>query len=100
MLPFLSPVDYILSELLTMTHLSWVFLHDMAQNSFIELCKLLGHNKFVFHKGEVQAQTHIFRELFIETQTDDRMMGTMKREKKGGEFLKLEKVFLKKVHLC
>ena len=64
------------------------------------LCKPLGHDKVVFHKGEVQAQTHIFREVFIETQTDGRMMGRMKREKKGGKSLKLERVFLKKVHLC
>ena len=37
-LPFLSPVDYILSELSTMNHLSWVALHGMA-HSFIELDK-------------------------------------------------------------
>ena len=37
-LPFLSPVDHVLSELYTMTHLSWVALHGMA-HSFIELDK-------------------------------------------------------------
>jgi len=37
-LSFSSPVDYILSELSTMTHPSWVALHGMAQ-SFIELDK-------------------------------------------------------------
>ena len=37
-LPFPSPVDHILSELSTMTHLSWVTLHSMA-HSFIELEK-------------------------------------------------------------
>ena len=37
-LPLPSPVDYVLSELSTMTHLSWVALHDMA-HSFIELDK-------------------------------------------------------------
>ena len=37
-LPFPSPVDHILSELSTMTYLSWVALHGMAQ-SFIELEK-------------------------------------------------------------
>ena len=37
-LPFLSPVDHILSELFTMTCPSWVALHSMA-NSFIELDK-------------------------------------------------------------
>ena len=41
-LPFPSPVDYILSELSTMTHLSWVALHDMA-HSFIELDKAVVH---------------------------------------------------------
>ena len=35
-LPFSSPVDYIVSELSTMTRPSWVALHCMAQN-FIEL---------------------------------------------------------------
>ena len=38
-LPFPSPVDHILSELSTMTHLSWVALHGMV-HSFIELDKV------------------------------------------------------------
>ena len=37
-LPFPSPVDHFLSDLSTMTHLSWVALHGMA-HSFIELDK-------------------------------------------------------------
>ena len=37
-LPFPSPVDYVLSELFTMTWLSWVTMHGMA-HSFIESCK-------------------------------------------------------------
>ena len=37
-LPFPSPVDHILSELSTMTHLPWVALYSMA-HSFIELDK-------------------------------------------------------------
>ena len=37
-LPFSSPVDHILSELSTVTHLSWVALQGMA-HSFIELDK-------------------------------------------------------------
>ena len=41
-LPFPSPVDHILSELSTMTRLSWVALHDMA-HSFIELDKAVVH---------------------------------------------------------
>ena len=35
---FLSPVDHVLSELSTMTHLSWVALHSMV-HGFIELDK-------------------------------------------------------------
>ena len=41
-LPFPSPVDHILSELSTMTHLSWVALHGMA-HSFIKLDKFVVH---------------------------------------------------------
>ena len=40
--PFPSPVDHILSELSTMTCLSWVALHGMA-HSFIELDKAVVH---------------------------------------------------------
>ena len=41
-LPFLSPVDYILSELSTITRPSWVALQGMA-HSFIELDKAVFH---------------------------------------------------------
>ena len=41
-LPFPSPVHHILSELSTMTHLSWVALHSMAY-IFIELDKAVFH---------------------------------------------------------
>ena len=41
-LPFPSPVDLILSELCTMTRLSWVALHSMA-HSFTELDKAVVH---------------------------------------------------------
>ena len=41
-LPFPSPVDLILSELSTITRLSWVALHGMAL-SFIELDKAVVH---------------------------------------------------------
>ena len=41
-LPFPSLVGHILSELSTMTHLSWVALHGMA-HSFIELDKAVVH---------------------------------------------------------
>ena len=49
---FPSPVDHILSERFTMTHLSWVAPYDMA-HSFIELCKPLCHDKAVIHEGEL-----------------------------------------------
>ena len=41
-LTFPSPVDHVLSELSTMTHLSWVGLHGMA-HSFIDLDKAIVH---------------------------------------------------------
>ena len=41
-LEFPSPVDHVLSELSTMTHLSWVALQGMA-HSFIELDKAVVH---------------------------------------------------------
>ena len=41
-LPFPSPVDHILSELSTMTRLSWVALHGLA-HSFIQLDKAVVH---------------------------------------------------------
>ena len=41
-LPFPSPVDHVLSELSTMTHLCWVALHGTA-HSFIELDKAVVH---------------------------------------------------------
>ena len=49
-LPFPSPVDHILSELSTITCPSWVTLQGMV-HSFIELCKILHHNKAVIHEG-------------------------------------------------
>ena len=50
--PFPAPVDSILSELSTMTQLSWVALHGMADR-FIELHKPLHHDKAVNHEGEI-----------------------------------------------
>ena len=50
-LPFPPLVDHILSELFTMTCLSWVTLHGMAHR-FSELCKPLCHNKTVIHEGD------------------------------------------------
>ena len=41
-LPYPSPVDHVLSELSTMTHLSWMALHSMA-HSFTELDKAVAH---------------------------------------------------------
>ena len=50
-LPFPPPGKHVLSELSTMTHLSWVALHGMAQ-SFTELCKPLRHYKAVTQEGD------------------------------------------------
>ena len=47
-LPFPSPVDHILSELFTMTCLSWVASYNRI-HSFIELTKPLCHDKTVDH---------------------------------------------------
>ena len=43
-------MDHILSELSSMTHLSWVALHGKAY-SFIELCKPLHYDKAVICEG-------------------------------------------------
>ena len=53
-LSFPPPVDRTLSELFTMTNVSWVVLYSMA-HSFIELCKPLHHDKAVIHEGEFAA---------------------------------------------
>ena len=47
-LPFSPPVDHVLLELFTMTHMSWVALHGMAY-SVTELCKAHHHEKAVIH---------------------------------------------------
>ena len=49
---FPPPVDHILSELFTVTYLSWVALHSITHN-FIELHKPLHHDKAVIHEGSV-----------------------------------------------
>ena len=49
-LPFPSPLEHVLSELFTMTHLSWVDLCGMA-HSLTELCRPLHHSKAVIHEG-------------------------------------------------
>ena len=43
-------VDYILSELFTMTHPSWVALQGMV-HGFIELCKPFHHDNAIIHEG-------------------------------------------------
>ena len=52
---FPPPVDHVLSELFTMTHLSWVALHSMV-HSFTELYKSLHHNGAVIHEEEPEIQ--------------------------------------------
>ena len=49
-LPFSPPVDHILSEFFTRTHLFWVVLHSMA-HSLTELQKPLRQGKAVIHEG-------------------------------------------------
>ena len=49
-LPFLFPVDQVLSELFTLTGLSWIALNSMV-HSFIELHKSLHHDKVVIYEG-------------------------------------------------
>ena len=49
-LPLSPPVDHVFSELFSMTRTSWVALHIMS-HSFIELYKLLLHDKVVIHEG-------------------------------------------------
>ena len=49
-LPFPPPADHVLSELLTVTHPSWVVLHRMAYR-FTELCKALCQDKAEIHEG-------------------------------------------------
>ena len=66
-LSFPSPVDHILSKFFTMSHLSWVVLHDMA-HSFIELHKSLGQDKVVIDEGAYKDITYllaIFPILYI-----------------------------------
>ena len=53
-LPCTPPVDHFLSELSTMTRLSWVGLYGMAY-SCIELCRPLQHDKAVIHEGYVNS---------------------------------------------
>ena len=50
-LQFPTSMDHVLSQLFTMTCLSWVALHGMA-HIFIELCKPLHHDKVVIHERD------------------------------------------------
>ena len=52
--PFLPPVDHILSEPSAVTRLSWVTPHGMA-HSFFELHKPLHHEKALIHEGDCQV---------------------------------------------
>ena len=54
-LPFPPPVECILSELLTMTCLSWVVLQGMA-HGFTEVQKPLHHDKIMIHKGSIYSR--------------------------------------------
>ena len=50
-MPFLAPVDHVLSELSAVTRPNGVALHAMVR-SLTELYKLLHHNKAVTHEEE------------------------------------------------
>ena len=63
-LPFPPPVNHILSELSTVTHLSWEALHGMA-HSFIELHKPLCHDKAVIQEGDMQNHYNQIRRSYI-----------------------------------
>ena len=53
-MPFLPPVDHVLSEPSAATRLSWVAPHGMA-HSFFELHKFLHHEKALIHEGDCQV---------------------------------------------
>ena len=54
--PFLPPVDRVLSELSTVTHLSSVVLHGMTYR-FTELGKLFSHDKAVIPEGHLNVNS-------------------------------------------
>ena len=55
--PFPPPVGHVLSELFTMSYLSWVALRPMAQ-SFSELHKPVRHVKAMIHEGAMGVGPH------------------------------------------
>ena len=57
-LPFPPPGHHVLSELSTLTRLSWVAQDGMAR-SFIELLKPLCHDKAVIHEGWAKAEKRL-----------------------------------------
>ena len=63
-LSFPTPVDHILSENFTLTHLSWVARQGMA-HSFIELIKPLHHDKTVIHEEIYLNKNQINKSTFI-----------------------------------
>ena len=63
-LPFPPPADHVLLEYSAVTHLSWVTLHGMA-HSFIELCKLLCHNKAMIHEEICTSRPSVCLFLFF-----------------------------------
>ena len=69
-LPLPSPVDHILSELSTMTHLSWVALHGMA-HSFFELDKAVVHVVslisflWLWFSFCLSSETHVYFDLLF-----------------------------------
>ena len=65
---FPSPVDRMVSELSTMTHPSWVALHDhQVTHRFTELRVPLHHEKAMIQEGEKNNNNTDFKHLPTDT---------------------------------
>ena len=93
MLPFPPPVDHVLSELSTMTCLSWVALHGMA-HSFNELCKPLCHDREVIHEGIRFKGLELVNSVPEELWTEVHKMSRKQRTKPTPQKKKSEKAKL------
>ena len=83
-LPFPPPVDHVLSELITVTCLSWLALHSIAY-SFTELHKPLRCDKAVIREGAVPKHNVNHKNKY--NHTSKHVLTTdLLQEKLGGEF--------------
>ena len=83
-LPFPPPVDHVLSELITVTCLSWMALHSIAY-SFAELHKPLRHDKAVIHEGAVPKHNVNHKNKYNHT-SKHVLITDLLQEKLGEEF--------------